>query len=123
MLLVEVEGGRRQLMAEFLGRTYQVTAVADGAEALRRLQDERFDVVLADRNLPGLSGLRVIEQAQRLLPHCACVLYTAYPSYDTVKEAFELGVDAFCVRPSEDLKSLAEKVAGALRSRGGILLG
>ena len=80
-------------------------------------------MVLADRNLPGLSGLRVIEQAQRLLPHCACVLYTAYPSYETVKEAFELGVDAFCVRPSEDLKSLAEKVAGALRSRGGILLG
>jgi CheY-like chemotaxis protein len=123
VLLVEVEGGRRRLMAEFLGRSCQVTAVADGAEAMRRLQEERFDVVLADRNLPGLSGLRVIEQAQRLLPHCACVLYTAYPSYETVKEAFELGVDAFCVRPSEDLKSLADKVAGALRSRGGILLG
>ena len=123
VLLVEVEGSRRRLMAEFLGRTYQVTAVADGTEALRRLQDERFDVVLADRNLPGFSGLRVIEQAQRLLPHCACVLYTAYPSFETVKEAFELGVDAFCVRPSEDLKSLGDKVAGALRSRGGILLG
>ena len=66
VLLVEVEGARRQLMAEFLGRTYQVIAVADGNEALRRLQDERFDVVLADRNLPGLSGLRVIEQAQPL---------------------------------------------------------
>ena len=38
-------------------------------------------VVLADRNLPGMSGLRVIEQAQKLLPHCASVLYTAYPSY------------------------------------------
>ena len=114
VLLVEVEGGRRQLIAEFLGRPTRSPPVADGNEALRRLQEERFDVVLADRNLPGLSGLRVIEQAQRLLPHCACVLYTAYPSYDTVKEAFELGVDAFCVRPSEDLKSLAEKVAGAL---------
>ena len=123
VLLVEVEGGRRQLMAEYLGRTCRVTAVADGDEALRRLQHESFDVVLADRNLPGLSGLRVIEQAKRLLPHCASVLYTAYPSFETVKEAFELGVDAFCVRPSEDLKNLAEKVEGAFRSRGGILLG
>ncbi len=123
VLLVEVEGGRRQLMAEFLGRSYRVVAVSDGIEAQRRLQEERFDVVVADRNLPGLSGLRVIEQAQRLLPHCACVLYTAYPAYETVKEAFELGVDAFCVRPSEDLKSLGQKVAEALRSRGGILLG
>ncbi len=123
VLLVETEGSRRQLLAEFLGRTFHVSAAADGDEALRLLQGERYDVVLADRNLPGMSGLRVIEQAQRLLPHCASVLYTAYPSYETVKEAFELGVDAFLVRPSEDLKSLAERVAGALRSRGGILLG
>lgn len=123
VLVVEVEGARRQLIAEFLGRSYAVTAAANGDEALALLAKDRFDVVLADRNLPGMSGLRVIEQAQRLLPHCASVLYTAYPSYDSVKEAFELGVDAYLVRPSEDLKALAEKVAGALRSRGGILLG
>jgi CheY-like chemotaxis protein len=123
VLVVEVEGTRRQLIAEFLGRSYHVTAAANGDEALALLQKERYDVVLADRNLPGMSGLRVIEQAQRLLPHCASVLYTAYPSYDSIKEAFELGVDAYLVRPSEDLKKLAEKVAGALQSRGGILLG
>jgi CheY-like chemotaxis protein len=123
VLVVEVEGSRRQLIAEFLGRSFNVTAAANGDEALTLLQDQRYDVVLADRNLPGMSGLRVIEQAQRLLPHCASVLYTAYPSYETVKEAFELGVDGYLARPSEDLKALAEKVAGALRSRGGILLG
>jgi CheY-like chemotaxis protein len=123
VLVVEIEGARRRLIAEFLGRSYEVTAAADGAEALALLAKERFDVVLADRNLPGMSGLRVIEQAQRLLPHCASVLYTAYPSYESVKEAFELGVDAYLVRPSEDLRQLAEKVAGALHSRGGILLG
>jgi CheY-like chemotaxis protein len=123
VLIVEVEGGRRQLLAEFLGRSYHVCSVTDGDEALELLRRERYDVVLADRNLPGMSGLRVIEQAQRLLPHCASVLYTAYPSYDTIKEAFELGVDAFLVRPNDDLRALAEKVANALRSRGGILLG
>jgi len=124
ILVVEIEGSRRELMAEYLGRTYNVTAVANGEEALALLQTARFDLVIADRNLPGMSGLRVIEQAQRLLPHCASVLYTAYPSYETVKEAFDLGVDAYLVRPNQDLKSLADKVAGALRSRGGgILLG
>jgi CheY-like chemotaxis protein len=123
IMVVEIEGGRRQLISEFLGRTYDVTAAANGEEALDLLQKSQFDLVIADRNLPGMSGLRVIEQARRLRPHCASVLYTAYPSYETVKEAFELGVDAYLVRPNQDLKSLGERIAGALRSHGGILLG
>jgi CheY-like chemotaxis protein len=123
IMVVEIDAERRQLIAEFLGRTYQVTSAANGEEALELLQKSKFDLVIADRNLPGMSGLRVIEQAQRLLPHCASVLYTAYPSYETVKEAFDAGVDAYLVRPNQDLKSLEEKIAGALRSHGGILLG
>jgi CheY-like chemotaxis protein len=123
VLLVEVEGARRQLIADYLGKRHHVTAAKDGDEALALLKKENFDLVLADRHLPGTSGLRVIEHAQRLLPHCASVLYTAYPSYDSVKEAFATGVDAYLVRPSEDLKKLAEKVAEALGGRGGILLG
>jgi CheY-like chemotaxis protein len=123
VLLVEVEGARRQLIADYLNKRHHVTAAKDGDEALALLKKENFDLVLADRHLPGTSGLRVIEHAQRLLPHCASVLYTAYPSYDSVKEAFATGVDAYLVRPSEDLKKLAEKVAEALGGRGGILLG
>lgn len=123
VLLVESEGARRQLIAEYLGRSYNIIAAGDGDEALQKLQQEHFDLVLADRHLPGVSGLRVIEHAQRLLPHCASVLYTAYPSFESVKEAFATGVDAYLVRPSEDLKKLAEKVGEALDGRGGILLG
>jgi CheY-like chemotaxis protein len=123
VLVVEVDGQRRQLIADYLAKRHHVTTAQDGDEALALLKREQFDLVLADRHLPGTSGLRVIEHAQRLLPHCASVLYTAYPSYDSVKEAFASGVDAFLVRPSEDLKKLAEKVAEALGGRGGILLG
>ena len=123
MLLVESEGPRRQLIAEFLGKTHHVTAAKDGDEALELLRRTHFDLVLADRHLPGVSGLRVIEHAQRLLPHCASVLYTAYPSYDSVQEAFAVGVDAYLVRPSDDLKKLGDKVGEALGGRGGILLG
>ena len=123
VLVVEVEGARRQLLADYLGKRHHVTTAKDGDEALALLKLHSFDLVLADRHLPGTSGLRVIEHAQRLLPHCASVLYTAYPSYDSVKEAFATGVDAYLVRPSEDLKKLAEKVAEALGGRGGILLG
>ena len=91
MLLVEVEGQRRQLLAEYLGKAHHVTAAKDGDEALMLLKSNLFDLVLADRHLPGVSGLRVIEHAQQILPHCASVLYTAYPSYESVQEAFAAG--------------------------------
>lgn len=123
VLLVEAEGTRRQLIVEYLGRSYQIIAAEDGDEALEKLKQDHFDLVLADRHLPGISGLRVIEHAQRLLPHCASVLYTGYPSFESVKEAFATGVDAYLIRPSEDLKKLGEKVGEALDGRGGILLG
>jgi CheY-like chemotaxis protein len=123
VLLVEIDGPRRHLISDYLRQSYHVTAANDGDEALSLLKREHFDLVLADRHLPGVSGLRVIEHAQRLLPHCASVLYTAYPSYDSVKDAFAAGVDAYLVRPTEDLKKLGEKVAEALGGRGGILLG
>jgi CheY-like chemotaxis protein len=123
LLLVEAEGSRRQLIADYLGKSYNVTAAKDGDEALDLIKRQQYDLVLADRHLSGASGLRVIEHAQRLLPHCASVLYTAYPSYESVKEAFASGVDAYLVRPSDDLKKLADKVAEALGGRGGILLG
>ncbi|HVR62395.1 MAG TPA: response regulator [Polyangia bacterium] len=123
ILLVEAEGTRRQLLADFLGRSYQVTAAKDGDEALELIKHQPYDLVLSDRHLSGSSGVRVIEQAQRLLPHCASVLYTAYPSYESVKEAFAVGVDAYLVRPGDDLKKLGDKVAEALGARGGILLG
>jgi CheY-like chemotaxis protein len=123
VLLVEAEGNRRQLIAEYLGRSYQIISARDGEEALQKLREGHFDLVLADRHLPGVSGLRVIEHAQRLLPHCASVLYTGYPSFESVKEAFATGVDAYLVRPSEDLRKLAEKVGEALDGGGGILLG
>jgi CheY-like chemotaxis protein len=123
VLVVEVEGPRRQLLTEYLGKAHHVTAARDGDEALALLKGDHFDLVIADRHLPGVSGLRVIEHAQQLLPHCASVLYTVYPSYDSVQEAFAAGVDAYLVRPSDDLRKLGEKVAEALGGRGGILLG
>ena len=86
VLLVEVEGQRRQLLAEYLGQD----APRDRGQGRRRgagaAQARRTSIwCWPIATCPACSGLRVIEHAQRLLPHCASVLYTAYPSYDSVQ--------------------------------------
>jgi len=65
-----------------------------------------------------MSGLRVIEQAQRCCPTAFRALHRLSVINETIKEAFELGVDGYLDATERRSKALAEKVAGALRSEG-----
>ncbi len=72
VLVVDDEPGIRQATARFLNRSgMQVRAVSDGAEALRALRSQPFDVILCDVRMPGMNGrdflTRLREQAPRLV--------------------------------------------------------
>ena len=72
VLVVDDEPGIRQATARFLNRSgIQVRAVSDGAEALRALRTQPFDVILCDVRMPGMNGrdflTRLREQAPRLV--------------------------------------------------------
>jgi PAS domain S-box-containing protein len=72
VLVVDDEPGIRQVTARFLNRSgMQVRAVSDGAEALRALRAQAFDVILCDVRMPGMNGrdflIRLREQAPELV--------------------------------------------------------
>ena len=72
VLVVDDEPGIRQVTARFLNRSgIQVRAVGDGAEALRALRTQTFDVILCDVRMPGMNGrdflIRLREQAPELV--------------------------------------------------------
>jgi len=72
VLVVDDEPGIRQATARFLNRSgMQVRAVSDGAEALRALRGQTFDVILCDVRMPGMNGrdflIRLREQAPVLI--------------------------------------------------------
>ena len=72
VLVVDDEPGIRQATARFLNRSgLQVRAVSDGAEALRALRGQSFDVILCDVRMPGMNGrdflIRLREQAPQLV--------------------------------------------------------
>ena len=63
LLLVDDDKSLLRLLTIRLeGEGYQVTAVEDGNAALRKLQNDAFDVVLSDLRMPGLDGLSLFEE-------------------------------------------------------------
>ena len=90
-------------VSSYLEHTFpgmRVLKAANAQEALRIMRDERIDLVLADYRMPGQSGLEVLIEAEKRLPHVPRVMFTAYPDLDVAVEALnEARVRRFLVKP------------------------
>src|SRR5216117_2412846 len=82
VLLVDDEEGLRRALVNFLKRRgMHVIAVEDGSDALRVLRRERFDVIVSDVRMPGMSGAEFLERLRR--EHPAMVKRLIFTTGDT----------------------------------------
>jgi len=69
ILLVDDEGCIRASVSRVLARAgYAVTLAASGAEALQRVRAERYEAVICDLRMPGLSGIALLDQLHQTAP-------------------------------------------------------
>jgi two-component system sensor histidine kinase RpfC len=110
----------REVVGKILERGgHGVVLVENGEAALDALEREAFDVVLLDRNMPGMGGMEAL-RALRLMTHASGRLPVAMLSADVTpeakREALEAGFDAFLPKPIEALRLLEEvQTLSALR--------
>ena len=112
----------REVIGKILERGgHSTTMVANGEAALEALEAERCDVVILDRNMPGLSGLETL-QALRLMmrgrPRIPVIMLSADATPESRKEAFEAGADAFLAKPIEARRLLDEVQGITAEQRG-----
>jgi DNA-binding NtrC family response regulator len=89
LLLVEDEVALRQAVAEQLSdRGYQVAQATSGEEAIGRLAEFAFDVIITDLRLPGIDGAAVVDAAVERYPDIVAIVITGYGTH---KEALDLG--------------------------------
>lgn len=89
-------------------------AVTNGEEALRRMRDAPFDVVVADLKMPGISGLTVIERIQRDYPQTKVLLITGHGAdADGLEEAAATRYTVL-MKPF-DIQALTERIREALQ--------
>src|SRR5687768_563080 len=93
VLIVDDEDVVRDLLLMVLSRESHVNAVglADPYDAVARLREERFDVLITDKNLAGMGGLQLIAEARRLQPTLESIMITGYPTAESIISAFAAG--------------------------------
>ena len=116
ILIVDDEGGVRELIATHLARDgYVSSGISTGEEALALLDRESFDLVILDVGLPGMSGFDTCRQI-RARSDIPIMFVTAAGSLPERLEGFDLGADDYVVKPME-ISELSRRVRAVLGRR------
>jgi DNA-binding NtrC family response regulator len=102
IFVVDDEEMIRDLLKEtFQRKGYDVDVVATGKEALARLADHPYDLVITDLRLPDISGMKVLAEAKKENPNLGVILITGYGSIKNAVKAMKQGAYDYITKPFE----------------------
>jgi two-component system KDP operon response regulator KdpE len=118
ILVVDDEEATRLSLAEILSlEGYQVTSARSGEEALQKLEEEAFDLVLADLVMKEVNGLQVMEAAKKLSPETVVIMLTAYGTLESAIQAMRQGAYDYLIKPCGAREIVASVESGLARQR------
>jgi DNA-binding NtrC family response regulator len=100
VLIVEDDEVLRQLLIDVLSdQGYQIEAAETGEDGLSAMEQDVFDTILLDINLPGMDGMDVLRLAPTRQPDAQVVMMTAFGTVDTAVEAMKQGAFDYINKP------------------------
>jgi len=90
---------RKSIDRVLSSKGYAVITAENGEEALRKLNEEKYDLVYTDISMPGISGLEVAEQVKARKPWTPVVIITGYGTDAAQARAKAAGVSSFVHKP------------------------
>jgi len=101
---------------------YEVEIFTRSADALSRVNEKRFDIVITDLKMEGIDGMQFLTQVKELYPATEVIVITGFATMETAKASFQKGVFDFLAKPFK-LGEILETVKKAERkiqeSQGG----
>lgn len=98
------------------GAGYAVNFVTDGDFALDLVEEEEFDVIVTDLEMPTMSGLELLKGARKFKPEIPIIVITGHTSTERTIEATKLGAFDYLLKPLE-IPELLDVVAKAIDHR------
>jgi len=93
------------------GDDFQVEAVQDGREALRKIEENPYDVLILDIMMPNMDGLEVLRRVKETHPNVDVIMITGLSQIDTAVQAMKLGAFDYISKPFEpdELKLVVQR--------------
>ena len=93
------------------GGDYYVEVAHDGREALRKIEENPYDVMILDVVMPNMGGLEVLRRVKETHPDMDVIMVTGLSLVDTVVQARKLGARDFISKPFEpdELKQVVQR--------------
>lgn len=114
ILVVDDQKEVRTVLADLLkGHGYNVTSVSTVTEALRRIKDEAYDLIITDLRMGSMSGMEVLKAAKQTDPMVEVIVLTGYGTIESSVEAMKLGAFDYILKPL-DRNELIVRVERAL---------
>lgn len=108
ILVVDDEQHMVQLLDRFFTRrkNYEVVTAGDGSEALARIEEGPFDVVITDIRMEPMDGLELLKRVKALRPATEVIVMTAYSDVETAVQAMQDGAADYRTKPLSDLQDM-----------------
>ena len=78
---------------------HEVYTAHTGEDALRKIENDDFDIALVDLKIPSYGGLNLVRAIRKASPQTEVVVITGYPSIENAKESIRLGAFDYVIKP------------------------
>jgi DNA-binding NtrC family response regulator len=108
LIVDDEESVRDSLFSWFIEDGYRVECAENARKALLMLENENFDIILADIKMPGMDGLEMLRRIKLLKSDSIVIVMTAFATVDTAVQALKDGAFDYITKPfdPDDLSHL-----------------
>ena len=100
ILIVDDDAGMCETLFDIMeDKGYRTVIALDGYEAIQKVKEMDFDVILMDIKMPGMDGVETFKEIKKIHPETAVVMMTAYAVEDLIKEALHEGAYDVLYKP------------------------
>jgi len=118
ILVIDDEDSMCSFMEIMLSKEgYEVSSTTSGSEGISRLRSENYDLVIADLNMPEMTGIEVLKEVKSFKNEQEVIVMTAFASVDTAIEAMKQGAADYVTKPFkvDEVKLVIDKTINRRR--------